>query len=450
MNNRLGLSVVATLIALLPPLSCGRREPVPVQLESSRYDPPDSIVSSLSRSIRTRLDHHLDLLESMAAEDLDRAPRFVDAATGEKRQGDTNVRFALHGVMRFLISGHWVEGHKHHLDRAMNLVRRWVNQRDGMPPAFDVGCVGPYFLYGYRRNGASPDERAIQHGMDALLKLRVADGGWINLDYTHETKAGAAPPDSSSNEVNPSAILALLAAGLTLDHADVARALKANDKAILSGAFKKEYPPDYQVGNAQTLLLWKRIGFSDPKAYARARGELINFAGAQPKDGELYPLAMALLGLQGVIPEDSKSYRTAMTSLMRAYDPGEGIFVESHSSIFGTEFTRTMSFLLSPYLVLLRAGYEGRLYDLPLPESLTGSCPTAVPSGVGVFWKWKRIHINTGTSFYLERAAAPDYALDLSLYEPSPGGVPVWLPDASIFRLHTACKGRYVPGPWYR
>jgi len=329
-----------------------------------------SVISSVEQSILAGFREQLEILKPVDTETLKLMVRHTyPNYTMIPGSGNFTLRGSVHGLFSFFWHQHEINGSeelaKEVLDWAMNVTA----ENGGIFPGFDAGCIGAYLVHGMISSGLPKDHELIKKMLESMKELRVPDGGWVVLDYSKAKKPDGTPYDISSTEVNPTMIAAFLKAGYSLNDSLIKQAIKANDGAILKSAYMKEYYPDYILGNAWSIILYKEIGISKFDAFRKARNELIDLVLAKPDPNNTYIIGCALLALQGVIPNSSTPYRNSVSMMMNRYDKNTSRFLAGDSPIFGAEFSKTADSSLAPLFALKKVGYNKRWFNLSLPEN---------------------------------------------------------------------------------
>jgi hypothetical protein len=270
--------------------------------------------------------------------------------------------------------GPLIPGGREVVSAALALYRN-ISAPLGYMPGFDVGCSGPYNLLGLINRGVPPYDPAVANMTRGLLNLRVADGGWVNLDYSRANQSDGTPYTLATAEVTAPAILALRRAGLPLDDPAIRGAIRAMDDSILRDAYRETYPHDYLLGADLALMAYQKNGISSIEAFRKARDDVArNILAVHNDSNHLYVVAHGLLGLQGFLPEKSEPYRAGLRAVLGAYDPPNHTWRANDSSVFGSGFFNTTSYNIAPLMVLHRKGYGGDYLD-PVTAPAPPACP---------------------------------------------------------------------------
>jgi hypothetical protein len=341
------------------------------------------IIEMTERYIVSRSKEQFDELKSAGIERLrtDITHVYPENLTRVPSGGNFTLRMNLMLTLYLLRVHEFINGSEPLAREIYDFMLDITNKNGGVLPSFATACAGPYFIWGMSESGMGPNDPIIRKALTILDDLRVADGGWVVLEFSKALKPDGTPYSVSSTEVNPTVVLAMLKAGRSIDHPVVKRAIKANDEAILASAYKEEYFPDYILGHAWSILMYKEIGIRNFDAYRKARNELIEYVLAEPDPNDTFLIANALLALQGVIPESSKPYRNGLSMMMSQYDINTSSFVAGESPVFGKEFVKSAHHSIYPLFVLKKLGYEGKLYDINISSDFTRKCGEIIKEG---------------------------------------------------------------------
>ncbi len=443
-----GLSAAALLL-LLP---AGEREAREVPWVSRIGDPSPEFLRSLEETTLVRARGTLALLARFTPEQMDNDTRYVwrNGTLKSETGSATNMllRFALHQLGHILRVGPFIPGGEPVVSAAWSLFLN-ITGHHGYMPGFDVGCAGPYSLLGVLGSVLPADRPEAAKTVQGLVDLRVASGGWVNLDYSRAKQPDGQPYILSSAEITAPAVLALRRAGYPLDDPVIRGAIRALDESILRTAYRDRFPEDYIVGDGLALQAYKKNGITSLEAFRKARNELVQDILANHSDTDrLYIVAQSLLGLQGFIPEGSEPYRLGLQAILRAYDPAKHTWRANDSSIFGPAFFNTTSYNIAPLMVLQRKGYGGDYID-PVTQPPAPACaPLSVtvagaPGGLRV-----RVRAPGATGASVDYTADGYRTLQSADLTPGEGGGFSGTIPGGEFQVAIKCGERYELTSW--
>ncbi|MBI2060446.1 MAG: hypothetical protein HYT87_11810 [Nitrospirae bacterium] len=431
----------------LPACVFAERSPRTVEMVSDEMDFPQVEIDQAAKWLIRRTAEHFEEVKKHTPDELDRLPRHIDRATGSQRESDLGLRYDLHCILYFAAASALIPGSETLTNQILEFIRQSTDSHGGIVPGFDMGCAGPKVLElaGSRDVLRSPG--SLSDHMKLLIGLRVQDGGWVNLDYSRAVRRTGEGYSVSSNEANPAAIMGLLKVGLPVGDKIIQGARAANDASILSSAYKGEYFPDYIVGDGLTLLMWKGVGVSSYEAFRKVNQELMEYLLTALDESHVYPASIALLGLQGYLPETSRPFRVGWKMVRDRYDPATHSFKAGRSSVFGSEFAQTACHTLEPYLAMKRAGYGNQTWRLPTPPP--GPCKD-VSAHVRSFWlAGKLVRVSAPAGSTLEVADSDFTVVTARELKADPSRDRVAMSRSSRFRFIVPCEGYYWVGPWF-
>lgn len=400
---------------------------------------PD-IVSSVEKSLLQGFRKQFENVKSVDVETLKMTPRHIyPNSTMVPGGGNFTLRGSINGALHVLLRQYYINGSKELAKEVFEWAMNVTEKNNGTFPDFDIACAGPRFVQGMINSGLPKDHEFIKNVLEQLKELRVADGGWVNLDYSKAKQPDGTPYSISSTEVNPEAIAAYLQAGYSLNDSLVEKAIKANDEAILKSAYMDQYYPDYIFGNAVSVILYREMGISNFDAFRKARNELIELILTKPDVNDTYLIASALIALQGIVPETSTPYKNGFSTMIDQYDKNTSTFKSGPSPIFGEEFSMMPAHDLMPLLAIKGIGYKKEFFNLSLPEN--PPCGEVTMAG-------DKVVVKSEKQPRIEWTEDNFITIKLDNMTAS-GGNYEYTPPAKPFHVVMNCTGYYWISDWY-
>lgn len=247
---------------------------------------------------------------------------------------------------------------------AQNYLLSITKKNKGLAPALDTLCTVMWLMQDFANMGYKKNHPVMKKHVAALMKLKIQDG-WLQLQFTH--KPGMKP----EVEKTAKALVALLMAGYETSETQILASRKTLDNLLVSETNKKEHPVDWYVGVPWAMLLYKKIGTTNLKAYQKARAELIFAALQEPGTfhANAFMRGLTLMGLQGVVPESSYPYWKAKKELEASWN---GKQFDSSAIVWSKEFNKSGRHTLMAAFALAGYGYGGKLF--PFKNSPLKNC----------------------------------------------------------------------------
>lgn len=311
-----------------------------------------------------------------------------------------------------------------------------AKKNNGIAPAHDTLCTMMWLIQDFANMGYKKDSPLMKKHVDALMKLKIQNG-WLQLQFTH--KPGMKP----EVEKTAKALVGLFMAGYEPHDAVTRAPLETLDKLLLAETNKEGHLTDWFVGVPWAMLLYKKIGAQNLKAYQKARDELI-FAAMQGPDtfhSNAFMRGLTLMALQGVIPESAYPYQKAKQEVEAAWN---GKTFSSSAIIWSKEFNVSGRHSLMPAFALAGYGYEGKLF--PFKNKTLSNC------GLASIMK-------NGTAVTVESFSAPVIewtADDFRTIKSSPmkkqrKNIYTYnLVNAAPFEISCHCKNYWYFSGWYK
>jgi hypothetical protein len=403
--------------------------------------PPD-VVNSIEKAILSGFKRQFEDVKSVDIETLKLAVRHTYPGNYTRTPGGGNFTLrigVMWSVLRFLTHESYINGSEELSNEVFDWAMNVTEKNGGVFPPYEAACAGGFFVLGMINHGLPRDHEYIKKMLEQLKGLRVADGGWVVLDFSKAKKPDGTPYDLSSTEVTPTVIAAYLKAGYPMNDSLVQKAIKANEEAILKSAYMKEYYPDYIFGNAESIMLFREVGITNFDAYKKARNELIDFTLAKPDPNNTFLIATSLIALQGVIPETSKPYRNGFSMMMSQYDKNTSLFLGGESPVFGAEFSKMAGNSMVPLLAIKGMGYKNGWYNLGFPENQP--CGEITRSG-------DKVIVKSANQPSIEWTGDDFITIKLGNMTGSGGSYEYTLP-AKPFHVVMNCTSYYWVSEWY-